>query len=97
MEYEVRQTKIFSKWFAKLKDAVAKLAIAKRLVRLESGNFGDSKSVGGGVHELRIDVGRGYRVYFTNKNNKVVILLVGGDKSSQDEDLKIAKKMAKEA
>lgn len=46
---------------------------------------------------MRIDVGRGYRVYFTNKNNKVVILLVGGDKSSQDEDLKIAKKMAKEA
>ena len=63
---------------------------------MTDGNFGDSKSVGGGVFELRIDVGKDYRVYFTNKNNKIVILLVGGDKSTQDEDIKIAKKMVKE-
>ena len=96
MDYEVRQTKVFSKWFKKLRDTVAKVAIAKRIVRLKDGNFGDSKSVGGGVYELRIDVGKGYRVYFTNKNNKIVILLVGGDKSTQDEDIKTAKKMAEE-
>lgn len=97
MEYEVRQTKVFSKWLERLKDSVSKLAIARRIVRLESGNFGDAKSVGSGVFELRIDVGKGYRVYFTNKDRKIVILLVGGDKSTQDEDIKTAKEMAKEA
>lgn len=96
MNYEVRQTKEFSKWLKKLKDALAKVAIVRRLDRMKEGNFGDSKSVGSGVFELRVDVGKGYRVYFTNKNNRVVILLVGGDKSTQEEDIKIAKKMAEE-
>jgi len=96
MSYEVRQTEEFSKWLKKLKDAVAKVSIARRIDRMKEGNFGDSKSVGGGVFELRIDVNKGYRVYFTNKNNKIVILLAGGDKSTQDEDIKIAKKMVKE-
>ncbi len=63
---------------------------------MKEGNFGDSKSVGSGVFELRVDVGKGYRVYFTNKNNRVVILLVDGDKSTQEEDIKTAKKMAEE-
>jgi len=79
-----------------LKDALAKVAIVRRLDRMKEGNFGDSKSVGSGVFELRVDVGKGYRVYFTNKNNRVVILLVGGDKSTQEEDIKTAKKMAEE-
>ncbi len=96
MDYELRQTKEFAKWLKKLKDTVAKVSIARRLVRMEDGNFGDSKSVGGGVFEIRIDVGKGYRVYFTNKDNKIIFLLVGGDKSTQDDDIKIAKKMAKE-
>lgn len=96
VRYEVRQTVIFSKWLSKIRDAVAKVSIVRRVARLENGNFGDSKSVGGGVYELRIDVGKGYRVYFTNKDNKMVVLLVGGDKSMQDEDIKTAKKMAKE-
>ena len=96
MNYEVRQTEEFSKWLKKLKDAVAKVSIARRIVRMEDGNFGDSKSVGGGVFELRVDVGKGYRVYFTNKDNRIVFLLVGGDKSTQDEDIKTAKKMAAE-
>ena len=96
MNYEVRQTKEFSKWLKKLKDALAKVAIVRRLDRMEEGNFGDSKSVGSGVFELRVDVGKGYRVYFTNKNNRIVILLVGGDKSTQEEDIKTAKKMAEE-
>ena len=96
MNYEVRQTKEFSKWLKKLKDALAKVAIVRRLDRMKEGNFGDSKSVGSGVFELRVDVGKGYRVYFTNKNNRVVILLVGGDKSTQEEDIKTAKKMAEE-
>ena len=96
MNYEVRQTKEFSKWLKKLKDVLAKVAIVRRLDRMKEGNFGDSKSVGSGVFELRVDVGKGYRVYFTNKNNRVVILLVGGDKSTQEEDIKTAKKMAEE-
>lgn len=61
-----------------------------------NGNFGDSKSVGDGVFELRIHVGKGYRVYFTNDGKEIVILLVGGDKSSQDSDIRTAKKMAQE-
>ncbi len=96
MRYEVRQTGIFKHWLLKLKDNVAKVAIARRIERLRNGNIGDSKSVGGGVFELRIDVGKGYRVYFTNTDNKIVILLVGGDKSTQSEDIKTAKEMAKE-
>lgn len=96
MEYEVRQTEKFSKWLRKLKDVVAKVSILRRISRLENGNFGDSKSVGEGVFEMRIDVGQGYRIYFTNKDNKIVILLVGGDKSTQEDDIRTAKEMAKE-
>lgn len=96
MVYEIRQTTVFSQWLSKLKDTIAKISIARRIVRLGNGNFGDSKSVGEGVYELRIDVGKGYRVYFTNKENRIVVLLVGGDKSTQDKDIKNAKKMAKE-
>lgn len=96
MEYEVRTTESFSEWLKKLKDKLVKLVISKRIVRIKNGNFGDSKSVGEGVFELRIDIGKGYRVYFTNKNNKIVFLLVGGDKSTQSEDIKKAKTMVKE-
>ncbi len=96
MNYEVRQTKEFSKWLKNLKDYIAKIAIARRIVRMEDGNFGDSKSVGDKVFELRIDVGKGYRIYFTNKDCRIIFLLVGGDKSSQDKDIKTAKKMAEE-
>ena len=96
MNYEVRQTEEFSKWLKKLKDVVAKVAIARRIDRMKEGNFGDSKSVGDKVFELKIDEGQGYRVYLTHKDHKIVILLVGGDKSTQDEDIKIAKKMVKE-
>ena len=60
------------------------------------GNFGDCKSVGESLFELRINVGKGYRVYFTNQGNKIVVLLVGGDKSTQEKDIKMAKKMIKE-
>lgn len=96
MNYEIRQTKKFSKWFKNLKDSIAKIAIARRIVRMEEGNFGDSKSIGDKVFKLRIDVGRGYRIYFTNKNCKIVFLLAGGDKSTQDKDIDAAKKMAEE-
>ena len=92
--YKVLQTETYKKWFKKLRDERAKFAIGQRIARMTVGNFGDSKTVGGGVFELRIDVGKGYRVYFTNNGKRIVILLVGGDKSTQDADIKSAKKMA---
>ena len=94
--YTVFQTETYRKWFKKLRDSMAKYALGQRIERLKMGNFGDSKTVGDSVFELRIDVGKGYRVYFKNKGNEIVILLVGGDKSTQDEDIKTAKKMAKD-
>ena len=93
---KVVQTETYKKWFKKLKDYTAKFAIGQRIERMQQGNFGDSKSVGDGVFELRVDVGKGYRVYFTNDSKEIVILLVGGDKSTQDSDIAKAKKMAKE-
>lgn len=93
---EVLQTERFAKWFRKLKDNSAKVAIARRIERLEQGNFGDSKFVGDKVFELRIDVGKGYRVYFMDRSSEIIILLVGGDKKTQSDDIKTAKKLAKE-
>ena len=94
--YKILQTETYKKWFKKLKDQTAKFAIGQRIERMKVGNFGDSKTVGEGVFELRIDVGQGYRVYFTNDGKEIIILLVGGNKTSQDSDIKAAKKMAKE-
>jgi putative addiction module killer protein len=94
--YRILQTETYKKWFKKLKDQTAKFTIGQRLERMKAGNFGDSKTVGEGVFELRIDVGQGYRVYFTNDGKEIIILLVGGNKTSQDSDIKTAKKMAKE-
>jgi putative addiction module killer protein len=93
---EVRQTSEFKTWLEALADRQAVKRIAMRLVRLEGGLFGDTKSVGDGVSELRIDHGPGYRVYFTRRGNAVVVLLCGGDKGSQDWDISAAKKMAAE-
>ncbi|MBO4438936.1 MAG: type II toxin-antitoxin system RelE/ParE family toxin [Spirochaetaceae bacterium] len=94
--YKVLQTETYKKWFKKLRDNIAKQNIILRIERMKNGNFGNSKTVGDGVFELKIDIGKGYRVYFTNNGKEIVILLVGGDKSTQDEDIKTAKKMAKE-
>ena len=93
---KVFQTERFSKWLRKLKDNLAKVAIARRIERLQDGNFGDSKSVGEQVFELRVDVGKGYRVYFMDRSSEIIILLVGGDKKTQDADIKTARKLAKE-
>ncbi len=79
------------------RDLQARARIAVRIDRLADGNPGDAKSVGDGVSELRIDYGPGYRLYFTRKGDRLVILLCGGDKSSQDRDIRQAKAMAKEA
>ena len=80
----------FDEWLDGLKDNKAIAQIQKRLIRVELGNLGDYKSVGGGVSELRIHYGSGFRVYFGQQGNELVILLCGDDKSSQDKDIKLA-------
>lgn len=86
----------FAKWHQSLRDVRAKVAIARRIDRAKMGNLGDVKSIGEGVSELRVDIGAGYRVYFTMRNAVVVLLLAGGDKSTQQSDIKRAKQLAKE-
>lgn len=80
-------------WLDGLRDRKAEIAIERRLNRLPSGNFGDHKSVGGGVSELRIDIGAGYRIYFGRYGDEVVILLCGGDKSTQRADIAKAQEL----
>ena len=92
---EVRQTEIFSNWFKSLRDRRAKARIQARIDRIELGNFGDVATVGEGVRELRIHYGPGYRVYFVQRGSVIVILLSGGDQSSQNSDIKKAKELAK--
>lgn len=94
--YTVYQTDRFAEWLRKLKDLRARIAIARRLERAQSGNLGDSKSVGDEVWEMRVDMGPGYRLYFTRRGDQIIILLVGGDKSTQDKDIEKAKTLAKE-
>jgi len=93
---EVRQTDIFSAWFAGLRDRQARARITARIRRLSLGNPGDVKPVGGGVSEMRIDYGPGYRVYLVRRGDTVVVLLCGGDKRSQDRDIARALKLAQE-
>lgn len=93
---EVRQTEVFRAWLETLRDRRAAAKIAARLARLELGNFGDAEPVGEGVSELRIHYGPGYRAYLVRRGEVLVILLCGGDKSSQDRDIKRAKGMARE-
>ena len=94
MQYEVRQTSEFESWLDGLTDPIAQRAVATRLVRVAGGLFGDVKLVGKNVSELRIDVGQGYRAYFTIKGRTVVFMLCGGNKSTQKKDIKKAEEMA---
>jgi putative addiction module killer protein len=93
---EMRRTDSFEKWLKNLKDRVGKALILKRIDRLASGNPGDVKPVGEGCSEMRIDYGPGYRVYYKDTGKEIIILLCGGDKSTQAKDIENAKKLAKE-
>ena len=92
---EIRQTETYAKWFSSLRDRQAKARIDIRIRRLSLGNPGDVKAVGEGVSELRINHGPGYRVYFVQHGQTVVILLAGGDKRTQDRDVKTALELAR--
>ena len=91
----VRQTKRFAIWLADLRDDRARARILKRLDRVEQGNLGDVAPVGGGVSEMRIFYGPGYRVYFVQRGSELIVLLCGGDKSTQAADIEEAKALAK--
>ena len=91
---EIRQTDVYARWIEKLRDRQAKARIAIRIRRLSLGNPGDVRPVGGGVSELRIDYGPGYRVYFLKQKAALVILLAGGDKSTQADDIAKARNLA---
>ena len=93
---EVRQTEAFSDWLRRLRDEHARARIQIRIRRLSLGNFEDVKPVGGGVSELRIDYGPGYRVYLMRRGETLVLLLAGGTKKTQEADIAKAKKLARE-
>lgn len=93
---EIKQTDVFRKWRMRLKDERARALIASRLDRLAFGHVGDAEPVGQGVSELRIHYGAGYRVYFQKRCDIMIVLLCGGDKSTQAKDIKAAKRMAAE-
>lgn len=94
--FELKQTEIFRKWRMRLKDERARAMIASRLDRLAFGHAGDAAPVGDGISELRIHYGPGYRVYFERRGDVLIVLLCGGDKSSQARDIKLAKKLSQE-
>lgn len=92
----VVKTDVFDKWLVKLKDRQAAASIQARIRRFMTGNLGDVKPVGNGVSEARIFVGKGYRLYFIMDGAELIVLLCGGDKSSQQRDIELAKKLAKQ-
>ncbi|MCX7627309.1 MAG: type II toxin-antitoxin system RelE/ParE family toxin [Methylophilaceae bacterium] len=92
---EIRKTDEYATWIDGLRDLQARARILAKVERLRQGNPGDIKPVGSGVSELRIDYGPGYRVYFTQRGSRLIVLLAGGDKHSQESDIKTALKLAK--
>jgi putative addiction module killer protein len=94
--YHLEQTSTFARWLKSLKDLQARAAIVLRLKQVQAGHLGDVKYVGGGVSELRWHLGPGYRVYFCKRGDAIILLLAGGDKSTQQRDIARAQLLAKE-
>lgn len=92
----IKYTSHMEKWLKSLKDLNASAKIKVRIRRMQEGNFGDVKPVGEGISEMRVHCRAGYRIYFINQNNEVVILLCGGNKDTQQNDIQFAKKLARE-
>jgi putative addiction module killer protein len=96
MPFEVSTTQTFDRWLLDLRDRRAAARIAARINRLAAGNPGDVKPVGQGISEMRVDYGPGYRVYYCQRGQMLVVLLCGGDKKSQERDIELAKILEKE-
>ena len=92
---EIRQTEVYARWFGRLRDRQARVRIDSRLRRLSLGNPGDVRPVREGVSEIRIDYGPGYRVYFVEQGDAMIVLLAGGDKGSQERDIRRALELAR--
>lgn len=94
--YFIEKTPEFDKWLRKLRDLRTRAKVLYRIQKIENeGHFGDCKTVGEGIRELRINFSKGYRIYFCEKEGKIIVLLIGGDKSSQQGDIKKAKEILK--
>ena len=93
--YVLQKTDVFNEWLKRLRDKKALARIVFRMTKMEMGLLGDYKSIGDGISEIRIDYGPGYRLYFTKKNNVIIVLLIGGDKSTQSRDIAKAKILLK--
>ena len=93
--FEVRKTEVYARWLDSLRDARARARVLVRVERLAAGNLGDVRPVGEGVSELRIDYGPGYRVYFKKQGRMIVVLLAGGDKRTQSQDVQTALRLAR--
>ena len=91
---EVRETDEFTRWFSRLRDRGAQTRIHGRIKRLVEGNPGDVRPVGAGVSEMRINYGPGYRVYYIQRGQVLIVLLAGGDKDSQQQDIRLAIELA---
>ena len=96
MKYELRATKQYNQWFAKLKDPAIKVRVLARLDRIENSNFGDFKQIYSGLFELRFFFGSGLRIYYTIQDGRVVFLLAGGNKSTQAKDIEKAVQLLNE-
>jgi putative addiction module killer protein len=94
LTYTILQTELFRRWLDDLSDIRAQARIIARLRMAEAGHLGDWKSIGGDVDEMRVDVGPGYRLYFTRRGRLLIVMLAGGDKSTQKQDIRRARRMA---
>lgn len=94
--FELVKSSLFDRWLTHLRDRRAKARIEARIRRMSLGNPGDVKTLGGGVVEMRVDYGPGYRVYYTQRGTRAILLLCGGDKSTQTQDIALAKRLAQE-
>ena len=92
---EIRETEVYARWFRRLRDRQARVRIDNRIRRLSLGNPGDVRPVGEGVSEIRVDYGPGYRVYYVQRGETLVVLLAGGDKGSQERDIRRALELAR--
>ena len=91
--YDVRQTDPFRKWLRRVRDPMSRARLIRRIERLAAGNAGDQRFLGAGLYELREHTGPGYRIYFTIREQRLILLLAGGDKSSQERDIGLARSM----